>query len=76
MADARRQSLWEETSAAMAWLARCWLGEKINPNDLNPYVPKRVKSKEERAIESEEGWALLKAGLRAHARTKGKHHGG
>lgn len=76
MADARRRATWEETSAAMAWLARCWLGEKIHPNDLNPYAPKRVKSKEEREIENEEGWALLRAGLREHAKTKRTRHGG
>lgn len=72
MADARRQSLWEETSALMAWIARCWAGVKVDPNDLNPYVPPRVKTQEEKEIENEEGWALLKAGLRQHARSKGR----
>lgn len=56
----------------MAWIARCWAGVKVDPNDLNPYVPPRVKTQEEKEIENEEGWALLKAGLRQHARSKGR----
>lgn len=57
----------------MSWLALCMTGEKINPRDLNPCMPRRVKSAEERALENEEGWALLRAGLREHARSRSKH---
>lgn len=56
----------------MAWMAMCWNGEKINPDRLNPYVPKVEKTAEQRKEETKEGMLLLKAGLRQFARSKGK----
>lgn len=47
-----------------------WTGEKIDPAKLNPYLPQRPKSEAARKIESEEGFALLKAGLQQLARNK------
>lgn len=62
MARERKRVSGELAGCEMAWLALNFTGEKLDPNDLNPYrettAPKK-KSLARIEMESQAGWALI-----------------
>jgi hypothetical protein len=65
----RQRAEWERTTALMSWIAAKWTGEKVNPDSINPYIPKpRLDPK----IEKKEAWSNIKAGFKALAKRRGR----
>ena len=76
MCRGRRRDQWEHTTALMAWIARVFTGERVDPENLNP-VPRLEAERPalDPAAEAAEGWGNLKAAFTELARQR-RHNGG
>lgn len=73
MADERRAHEVDVAIATIGFLGQSFNG-KFRPDRANPFrahEPEREKTPEERKAESEEGWALLREGLKFLAGGRG-----
>jgi hypothetical protein len=64
MADARREHEFDVAVSTICYLTQAFAG-KFRPHAANPFrrEAERVLTPREREEESQEGWAILKAGL-------------